>query len=137
MAEIVLVYVQLGCSAGSLYSPAFFNSNLSATVLTLFAVFCEDPLWPVDGRNIFGLILFAFLKPADHHNSRSVEIDALELLAVLTVSIDEALVDRSLAFRSLRAPTVSASFSNGRSVANMLNHGGGDPVECSGATIIQ
>jgi hypothetical protein len=78
----------------------------------------------VDGRSIFGFMLFAFFRPDDHHSSRSVETELFELVDVREVVMEFDLIDRSLFFRSLRAPTVSASFSSGKSVANMFDHSG-------------
>jgi hypothetical protein len=78
----------------------------------------------VDGRSIFGFMLFAFFRPDDHHSSRSVETELFELVDVREVAMEFDLIDRSLFFRSLRAPTVSASFSSGKSVANMFDHSG-------------
>jgi hypothetical protein len=84
----------------------------------------------------FGLMMFAFFKLAGHHKSRSVEVEPLELLDALEVSREGDLADRSLAFRSLRAPKVSGSFSNGRSVANMINYGMADGVGLVGPLYI-
>ena len=72
---------------------------------------------------ILGLMMFAFFKLVGHHASRSVEAEPLELFDVVEAPMDGDLTDRSFAFRSLRAPNVSGSFSSGRSVANMLDYG--------------
>jgi hypothetical protein len=101
------------------------KSNLVGTV---FAVPCEFAVCPVDGRSILGLMLFAFFRPDDHHSSRSVEAEFAEqfaeLMDVREVLMEFDLMDRSLVFRSLRAPTVSASCSSGKSVANMFDYCG-------------
>ena len=117
VADSEPVYVHPGCSAGSLNSCIFDTSNVPGTVRQ---VFCEESLWPDGGRAIFCLTC-AFFKLAGHHSSRSVEREPLELLGALEVSMDGGLADRSLALRSLRDPKVSGSFSNGRSVANMVS----------------
>jgi len=80
-------------------------------------------------------MILAFFKLDDHHSSRSLVKEPAELLEAFEVPVDGGLLVRSLAFLSLRAPTVSASFSNGRSVANMLNYRCGDAAGCSGATL--
>lgn len=80
-------------------------------------------MWSDEGREIFCLTACAFFKLAGHHRSRSTEREPRELLDALEVSMDGVLADRSLAFRSLRDPKVSGSFSNGRSVANMVSYG--------------
>lgn len=100
------MYVQLGCSAGSLSLCVRVKSNSAGTV---FAVLWESVVCPVDGRSILGFILFAFFRPDDHHCSRSVEPEFAELVEVREVLMEFDLMDRSLVFRSLRAPTVSAS----------------------------
>lgn len=98
----------------------------STSVVTVIAVLCESVVRPVDGRSIFGFILFAFFRPEDHHNSRSVEPEFVELIDVREVEVlmEFDLMDRSLVFRSLRAPTDSASLSSGKSVANMFDYSG-------------
>lgn len=70
------------------------------------------------GRKIFGLILFAFLRPEAHQSSRSEEMEPLELM---DASMDRALVARSRALRSLRSPTFSAEGSaQDRSAVNIF-----------------
>jgi hypothetical protein len=96
--------------------------------MVLGVVLCELVLRLVDGRSILGLMFFAFLRPADHHNSRSVETELFEL--IVEVSMEAVLLEHSLALRSLRAPTVSASFASCRSAANMINHRGGIQWGC-------
>lgn len=118
-----LVYVQAGCSAGSLNSRDFCVASVPGTVT---AVVLEEPLWTDEGRRIFGLMILAFFKLAVHHSSRSLVKEPAELRDVLEVPVDGGRPVRSFAFRSLLAPTVSASLSNGRSVANMLNDRCGD-----------
>ena len=88
------------------------------------AVLCEFAVHPFDGRSIFGFMLFAFFRPDDHHSSRSVEPEFVELMDVREVLMEFDLTDRSLVFRSLRAPTDSASLSSGKSVANMFDYSG-------------
>ena len=85
-------------------------------------VFCEAVVFLVDGRSIFGLMLFAFFfKLADHHCSRSVDSELLELWDPIEVLIEEPVTDRCLALRCLRAPKVSTSCSRMSSAANMFN----------------
>lgn len=75
----------------------------------------------VDGRRIFGFILFAFFNPDVHHSSRSREIELLELFAVL---IELPAIERSRAFRSLRSPTFSVVGSvQDKSAENMMDEG--------------
>jgi hypothetical protein len=121
VAERELVYVQPGCSSGSLRLCVRVKST---SVVTVMAVLCGFAVRSVDGRSIFGFILFAFFRPDDHHNSRSVEPEFVELMDVREVLMEFDLMDRSLVFRSLRAPTDSASLSSGKSVANMFDYSG-------------
>jgi hypothetical protein len=69
-------------------------------------------------------MLFAFFRLDDHHSSRSVEPEFVELMDIREVLMEFDLMDRSLVFRSLRAPTDSASLSSGKSVANMFDYSG-------------
>jgi hypothetical protein len=71
-----------------------------------------------EGRRMFDLIPLAFLRPDVHQSSRSTYEEFRELEDVL---IEAAVLDRSLALRSLRSPTFSVSGPvQDRSAVNMF-----------------